>query len=295
MPCEGCDKGIAKTVGGGGKLYHVDGSECRIADESASEIAAKAASGKGRGWSAAEIKLSVAYLELQQRIADLTAPLTVKEQIKHMVERFLTWRLPKDFNPDGGISFKRYINENTNHPIKNEPVGTNLFDAEQAEAMIRHMIEGMPAVPLSLKCEKCGGSGSRVTERSIRLTLDDGRPMEKYACDECNGTGRTEHLAILAAQQRYQKARVSGEVTDVVESAQDVPHLLSLLSAAEAQLRENAKAYLECDAARQMLVQEREAAEARERKLTELLAAVRAENQFQIDDIDAALAPEEPK
>lgn len=78
MPCEGCDNGVARTMGGGGKLYHVDGSECRIADESASEIAAKAASGKGRGWSPAEIKLSVAYLELQQTIAALTAPVEEK-------------------------------------------------------------------------------------------------------------------------------------------------------------------------------------------------------------------------
>lgn len=66
-------------------------------------------------------------------------------QIKHMVSRFLAWRLPENFNPDGGISFKPTFNEHTAHPMKAEPVGTNLFTAAQAEAMVRHMLEGLPA------------------------------------------------------------------------------------------------------------------------------------------------------
>lgn len=28
---------------------------------------------------------------------------------------------------------------------RREPVGTNLFDAQQAEAMVRHMIQGLPS------------------------------------------------------------------------------------------------------------------------------------------------------
>lgn len=64
-----------------------------------------------------------------------------EDQIKYMVDRFLSWRLPENFNPDGGISFKKTINEGT--PTY-EPVGTNLLDATQAEAMVRYMIEGLP-------------------------------------------------------------------------------------------------------------------------------------------------------
>jgi hypothetical protein len=68
-----------------------------------------------------------------------------EDQIKHMVGRFLGWKLPESFNPDGGISFKKSINENRpTWPQKNEPVGTNLLDAIQAEEMVRYMIEGMP-------------------------------------------------------------------------------------------------------------------------------------------------------
>jgi len=63
-------------------------------------------------------------------------------QIKRMVDRFLVWKLPEDFSPDGGISFKKTFNDHTEHPMKHEPTGTNLFDARQAEAMVRYMIEG---------------------------------------------------------------------------------------------------------------------------------------------------------
>ena len=68
-------------------------------------------------------------------------------QIKHMVDRFLSWKLPENFNPDCGISFNRFFNEynkHAAHPVKAEPSGTNLFDATQADAMVRHMLEGLP-------------------------------------------------------------------------------------------------------------------------------------------------------
>ncbi len=56
------------------------------------------------------------------------------------MNRFLQWKLPENFNPDGGIIFKRMRNENTQWPAKNEPVGTNLLDATQAEEMVRYML-----------------------------------------------------------------------------------------------------------------------------------------------------------
>lgn len=68
-----------------------------------------------------------------------------EDQIKHMVNRFLCWKLPENFNPDCGISFKAVFNEGTPYEMKSEPVGTNLLDYTQAEAMVRHMVEGMPA------------------------------------------------------------------------------------------------------------------------------------------------------
>ena len=67
-----------------------------------------------------------------------------EEQIKHMANRFLGWKLPADFHPDAGIKFEP---EYHTYPwptiARHEPVGTNLLNAMQAEAMVRHMIEGL--------------------------------------------------------------------------------------------------------------------------------------------------------
>jgi hypothetical protein len=65
-------------------------------------------------------------------------------QIKHMCDRFLGWKLPENFSPDGGISFTKVGNAGTPHEYKYRPVGTNVLDAVQADAMVRYMIEGMP-------------------------------------------------------------------------------------------------------------------------------------------------------
>jgi len=63
--------------------------------------------------------------------------------IDKMVDRFLRWELPKDFAPDSGIEFRepqkifpKIENANDNH----WPVGTNLFDAQQAEEMIKYLL-----------------------------------------------------------------------------------------------------------------------------------------------------------
>jgi hypothetical protein len=65
------------------------------------------------------------------------------EQIKQMVNRFLCWKLPQPWHPDGGITFTPVSNTGTDYEYKHEPVGTNLFDYTQAEAMVRHMLEGI--------------------------------------------------------------------------------------------------------------------------------------------------------
>lgn len=71
------------------------------------------------------------------------------EQIKHMVGRFLAWRLPEDFAPDGGVTFKATFNEHSPFgPSRHEPMGTNLLNYAQAEAMVRHMLADLPASPI---------------------------------------------------------------------------------------------------------------------------------------------------
>ena len=82
-----------------------------------------------------------------KRAGEAEAAGVTDDQIDHMVDRFLNWKLPENFNPDGGISFQKTTNENTPWPHKSEPVGTNLFDTQQAKAMVRHMVEGLHCKP----------------------------------------------------------------------------------------------------------------------------------------------------
>lgn len=51
-----------------------------------------------------------------------------------MAQRFLAWKLPESFNPDGGIIYDRNLGSG--------PVGTNLFTAVEATQMVLAMLEG---------------------------------------------------------------------------------------------------------------------------------------------------------
>lgn len=95
-------------------------------------------------------------------------------EIKQMVDRFLGWKLPENFNPDGGINFKKMRNENTSWPAKNEPTGTNLFDAQQAEEMVRYMVAAL-------------------AERTVdgpkmypRIVVENGSSIQFGVCSECS-------------------------------------------------------------------------------------------------------------
>lgn len=80
-------------------------------------------------------KLEVAY-------AHPAGPAGVPD-VKAMVDRFLSWRLPATFAPDGWVRFVPPAGASDADP--SWPVGTNLFSAEQAEAMVRHMLAAAPS------------------------------------------------------------------------------------------------------------------------------------------------------
>ena len=64
------------------------------------------------------------------------------EQIKYLVNRFLNYKIRgEDFRPDGGVTAKR---PNYAPAVEWAIYGTNLLDANQADAMVRYMIEGIP-------------------------------------------------------------------------------------------------------------------------------------------------------
>jgi hypothetical protein len=59
------------------------------------------------------------------------------ELVKKMVSKFLMWKLPIDFYPDGGISFDRLNAYDSPY----YPIGTNLLNADQAKQMIEFMLK----------------------------------------------------------------------------------------------------------------------------------------------------------
>jgi hypothetical protein len=61
-----------------------------------------------------------------------------KSIIDQAVDRFLGWKLPQDFNPDCGITFKS---------LGYQPTGTNLFHAGQAKAMLEHILGNPAPIP----------------------------------------------------------------------------------------------------------------------------------------------------
>lgn len=62
--------------------------------------------------------------------------LTTDEMVNVMASRFLSWKLPKDFHPDGGIKFDHKYS----HDSISYPTGTNLFHYEQAKEMLKFII-----------------------------------------------------------------------------------------------------------------------------------------------------------
>lgn len=75
--------------------------------------------------------------------ADAIVPVVGK-----MVDRFLGWKLPKDFYPDCGISFDGRGPDARGYD-RGWPTGTNLLHAGQAKEMFEHAV-GKSEVPQSL-------------------------------------------------------------------------------------------------------------------------------------------------
>lgn len=89
------------------------------------------------------------------------------EQIDAIVGRFLAWKLPDNFNPDGGITATR---PNYAPEVKWELRGTNLLDYQQAKEMVLHILEGLnfrahlhePAQTAAVKLEEVEARFARV-------------------------------------------------------------------------------------------------------------------------------------
>lgn len=74
-------------------------------------------------------------MKIAEHFYKLGSNAVTEHQIKQMVDRFLSWNLPEDFNPDGGINYTKSASS-----LHCGPIGTNLFTATQATEMVRHIL-----------------------------------------------------------------------------------------------------------------------------------------------------------
>ena len=113
--------------------------------KNATDLAEKAANAHDSGdamrfsQAATHVTNAAATIAMIERDAGVSS-LATTDRVKTMVDRFLQWKLPEDFSPDGGISFDPISNRGNQYEARREPVGTNLLTATQAEAMIRHLL-----------------------------------------------------------------------------------------------------------------------------------------------------------
>lgn len=123
-----------------------------------------------------------------------------EEQIKHMVDRFLSWKLPENFNPDGGI---RYVG----WELPDMPIGTNLFDAAEAEDMVRHMLEGLPLSPAQCRVREAIRTldASALREPTLNTALEESKSIIEWLL-EGRELDEMDKARIVAWSQLCQKA-----------------------------------------------------------------------------------------
>lgn len=87
--------------------------------------------------------------------------------IDKMVCRFLSWKLPKNFSPDGGVVFIPTKGRGYDSP--HWPIGTNLLTAEQARKMFEHVTADEPAEGLQPHQQRVVTEKADIDERLGRL------------------------------------------------------------------------------------------------------------------------------
>jgi hypothetical protein len=123
------------------------------------------------------------------------------DQIKYMVNRFLGWRLPEDFHPDCGVRFEPIYNAGSPYEGRYCPIGTNLLNAEQAEVMVRYMLDGMPTgiiEQLRAKAEAWDASEESVDRVMAQLEAEGlvgDRDPDAFTCQGCGAERKDRYCS----------------------------------------------------------------------------------------------------
>jgi hypothetical protein len=162
--------------------------------------------------------------DLERALRGYVPTPTAQPNIAAMVNRFLGWRLPKDFYPDCGITFKH--NEAWGPYPNNWPIGTNLFTADQAKAMFEYVLSAAPSHP-----EPAGGNAAPPADdyAAFKATVDAEYPMPNSPHESVMQRAvdmRTAFRFGWNAGRRYMGG-VQGDVRDALE-AQMIAHRIAI-------------------------------------------------------------------
>lgn len=124
----------------------------------------------------------------------------MKTPIDQAVDRFLCWKLPEGFCPDNGISFK---SESDYGRTKYAPTGTNLFDAQQAKAMLEHVCE-----PIQAEIDGLRTALASQDEEIDRLTREahENKNKARWAQEKVAAQRKVLEQALEALQYCVQEA-----------------------------------------------------------------------------------------
>ncbi|WP_198363662.1 hypothetical protein [Burkholderia ubonensis] len=145
------------------------------------------------------------------------SPTAAADVTDDMVTRFLGWRVPDDFAPDAGISFKPPINPDL------WPVGTNLLTAPQARQMLEHVLAApQPAQADALDTipDECAASGASCSYA----------PEGRHGEMQCRYCGKAQ--AGAPAEAREQPKSLAEVWDSALEQIKTDPALLARLRAA---------------------------------------------------------------
>ena len=112
----------------------------------------------------------------------------LEEVLKIAVDRFLGWKLPADFSPDGGISFKSGVYETT---------GTNLFTAQQANEMLKYVLEEALATSITQALAEDRERVVREIEKELKLLSSAYAGLETLPEKSANLAIRDSFVKIL--------------------------------------------------------------------------------------------------
>lgn len=124
--------------------------------------------------------------------------------VRHMVDQFLGWRLPDNFNPDGGIQFEADAAKKLDpRNLRYEPNGTNLFDATQATEMVRYMLEGWPTALL----EEVEEIGPPTPLAALKFRMEQGGHTQTDLAKLLGS--RSKAAEILSGKRSLSKAQIA--------------------------------------------------------------------------------------